>query len=147
MAGLTLILQVGYDLGRLAPPLVAWTCKAVSEAAAEAKTMNTLKKYLAELQDLEIATYGKDFLLTWEKTDDEIRALTLVAECFYQMHKERKPFRVFIPAWRSPSSATSPPGPASALPRPSTPWAWAFRNSTRRSRKSPTARRCARRRT
>src|SRR5450759_1511855 len=57
--------------------------------------MNTLKKQLAELQDLKIATYGKDFLLTWEKTDDEIRALTLVAECFYAMHKARKPFRVF----------------------------------------------------
>ena len=58
-------------------------------------TMNTLKRQLAELQNLKIATYGKDFLLTWEKTDDEIRALTLVAECFYAMHKGRKPFRVF----------------------------------------------------
>jgi len=57
--------------------------------------MNTLKTQLAELQNLQIGTYGKDFLLTWEKTDDEIRALTLVAECFYQMHKTRKPFRVF----------------------------------------------------
>ena len=38
--------------------------------------MNTLKKQLAELQELKIDTYGKDFLLTWEKTDDEIRALT-----------------------------------------------------------------------
>ena len=57
--------------------------------------MNILKKQLAELQNLKIATYGKDFLLTWDKTDDEIRALTLVAECFYAMHKARKPFRVF----------------------------------------------------
>jgi knotted carbamoyltransferase YgeW len=57
--------------------------------------MNTLKTQLAELQNLKIATYGKDFLLTWEKTDDEIRALTLVAECFYAMHKARQPFRVF----------------------------------------------------
>jgi knotted carbamoyltransferase YgeW len=58
-------------------------------------TMNSLQKQLAELQALKIATYGQDFLLTWEKTDDEIRALTLVAECFYAMHKARKPFRVF----------------------------------------------------
>ena len=57
--------------------------------------MNTLKNQLAELEDLKIATYGKDFLLTWEKPDDEIRALTLVAECFYALHKARKPFRVF----------------------------------------------------
>jgi knotted carbamoyltransferase YgeW len=54
-----------------------------------------MKTQLAELQKLKISTYGKDFLLTWEKTDDEIRALTLVAECLYAMHKARKPFRVF----------------------------------------------------
>ncbi len=58
-------------------------------------TLNALKPLLAELQDLKIATYGKDFLLTWEKTDDEIRALTLITECFYEMHKARRPFRVF----------------------------------------------------
>ena len=46
-------------------------------------TMNTLKTQLAELQNLKPNTYGKDFLLTWEKTDAEIRALTLVAECLY----------------------------------------------------------------
>jgi knotted carbamoyltransferase YgeW len=57
--------------------------------------MNTLKTQLVELQQLRIDTYGKDFLLTWEKTDDEIRALTLVAECFYELHRARKPFRVF----------------------------------------------------
>ncbi len=57
--------------------------------------MNTLDKNVAELQKLTLGAYGKDFLLTWEKTDDEIRALMLVAECFYQMHKDRRPFRVF----------------------------------------------------
>jgi knotted carbamoyltransferase YgeW len=57
--------------------------------------MNALKTQLAELQELEMATYGRDFLLTWEKTDQEIRALTLIGECFYQMHKARRPFRVF----------------------------------------------------
>jgi hypothetical protein len=45
--------------------------------------MNTLKTQLAELQQLSIDTSGGAFLLTWEKTDDEIRALTLVAECSY----------------------------------------------------------------
>jgi len=44
--------------------------------------VNTLKTQLAELEQLSISTYGKDFRLTWEKTDDEIRALTLLAECF-----------------------------------------------------------------
>jgi knotted carbamoyltransferase YgeW len=57
--------------------------------------MNTLKPQLAELRKLSIDTYGKDFLLTWEKSDDEIRALTLMAECCYELHRARKPFRVF----------------------------------------------------
>src|SRR5512143_3068972 len=57
--------------------------------------MNSSKTLLAELQHLRTDTYGKDFLLTWEKTDAEIRALTLIAECLSEMHKVRKPFRVF----------------------------------------------------
>jgi knotted carbamoyltransferase YgeW len=57
--------------------------------------MNTLKGQIAELSELKTNTYGKDFLLTWEKTDAEIRALLLVAECLSEMHKARKPFKVF----------------------------------------------------
>ena len=50
---------------------------------------------LAELEALRTDTYGRDFLLTWERSDAEIRALTLIAECFYELHRARKPFRVF----------------------------------------------------
>jgi len=57
--------------------------------------MNTLKKNIAQMRDLKIAAYDKDFLLTWEKTGDEIRALALLAECLYALHKAGKPFRVF----------------------------------------------------
>ena len=57
--------------------------------------MNTLKTQLAELRELKTDTYGKDFLLTWEKTDAEIRALLLVAECLSEMHQAGKPFRAF----------------------------------------------------
>ena len=57
--------------------------------------MKTLQKYLDELSKLKANTYGKDFLLTWEKTDDEIRALTLVAESLSELHKAKKSFRVF----------------------------------------------------
>ncbi len=53
------------------------------------------KKVIAELDKLKLGTYAKDFLLTWEKSDDEIRALTLVAECLSELHKVRKPLRVF----------------------------------------------------
>jgi knotted carbamoyltransferase YgeW len=48
-----------------------------------------------QLQKLKINTYGKDFLLTWEKTEEEIRALTLVTETLNELHKAGKSFRVF----------------------------------------------------
>ena len=57
--------------------------------------MNTLLENIDKLEKLKINTYGKDFLLTWEKKEDEIRALTLVAETLYELHKAGKPFRVF----------------------------------------------------
>ena len=57
--------------------------------------MNSLKQPLAELAKLKTDTYGKDFLLTWEKSDADIRALTLVAECLSELHAARRPFRVF----------------------------------------------------
>jgi len=57
--------------------------------------MKTLQKHLDELSKLKANTYGKDFLLTWEKMDDEIRALTLVTESLSELHKAKKSFRVF----------------------------------------------------
>src|SRR5664280_2542415 len=57
--------------------------------------MKSLLDNIAELEKLKINTYGKDFLLTWEKTADEIRALTLVAETLNELHKAGKPFRSF----------------------------------------------------
>ena len=57
--------------------------------------MNTLKNCISDLQSLKINTYNSDFLLTWQKSDDEIRALSLIAECLYEMHRAGKPFRVF----------------------------------------------------
>ena len=57
--------------------------------------MNIFKKQLAELAKLKTDSYNKDFLVTWEKSDAEIRALALVAECLSEMHKAKKPFRVF----------------------------------------------------
>jgi len=57
--------------------------------------MKALKEQLEELQKLKFNSYGKDFLLTWEKSDAEIRALTLVAECLSELHRAQKPFRIF----------------------------------------------------
>jgi knotted carbamoyltransferase YgeW len=39
--------------------------------------------------------HGKDFLLTWEKSDAEIRALALVAEVLSELHRAGRPLRVF----------------------------------------------------
>jgi knotted carbamoyltransferase YgeW len=57
--------------------------------------MKTLKQKLAELSKLKTTGYGRDFLLTWEKSDAEIRALTLVAECLNELHQAGKSLRVF----------------------------------------------------
>ena len=57
--------------------------------------MKTHEKQLAELQSLKLDCYGKDFLLTWEKTDDELRAVLLLAGLFSALHQEGRSFRVF----------------------------------------------------
>jgi len=57
--------------------------------------MKTLKTLLDELSALECDCYGKDFLLTWEKTGDELRAVLLLAELFSELHRAGRPCRVF----------------------------------------------------
>jgi len=57
--------------------------------------MKTLKTLLDELSALECDCYGKDFLLTWEKTAEELRAVLLLAELLSEMHRAGRPFRVF----------------------------------------------------
>ena len=50
--------------------------------------MKTLKK-------LKFNSYGKDFLLTWEKSEQELRAVVALAELFSEMHKAGKSFKTF----------------------------------------------------
>lgn len=50
---------------------------------------------IKQLKKLKIGTFNKDFLLTWEQTDDEIKAVVLVAELFKEMHKAGLSFRAF----------------------------------------------------
>jgi knotted carbamoyltransferase YgeW len=57
--------------------------------------MKTHAKPLDELQSLKLDCYGKDFLLTWEKTEDELRAVMLLARLFSAMHQTGQSFRVF----------------------------------------------------
>ncbi len=57
--------------------------------------MNQLHHYPARLREYPSTSYGKDFLLTWEKSDDEIRGLALLTECLSEMHRARKSFRLY----------------------------------------------------
>jgi knotted carbamoyltransferase YgeW len=57
--------------------------------------MKTLKKQLDELQKLKFNSFGKDFLLTWEKSGDELCAVVALAELFSEMHRAGKSFRTF----------------------------------------------------
>ncbi len=50
--------------------------------------MDTLKSLISQLQSLKTDSYKKDFLLTWEKTLDEIKATGIVAECLKLMHQQ-----------------------------------------------------------
>ncbi|NUM37356.1 MAG: knotted carbamoyltransferase YgeW [Candidatus Brocadiae bacterium] len=57
--------------------------------------LHTLQNKIQELKKLKIQMFQRDFLLTWEKTYDEILATLLVAECFKEMHKHNISFRIF----------------------------------------------------
>jgi knotted carbamoyltransferase YgeW len=53
------------------------------------------RKKLNELEDLKIKMFQEDFLLTWEKSEDEIKATLLVAEMLKLMHKENISTKIF----------------------------------------------------
>jgi knotted carbamoyltransferase YgeW len=56
---------------------------------------NVITRLVSELEPLEADTCNKDFLLTWERTDDEIRALAGMAEALSELHRRGKSLRVF----------------------------------------------------
>jgi knotted carbamoyltransferase YgeW len=58
-------------------------------------TQKQLHAAIKELKKLKLGMFNKDFLLTWEKSDEEIKAVVLVAELFKEMHKAGIPFRTF----------------------------------------------------
>jgi knotted carbamoyltransferase YgeW len=57
--------------------------------------MTTISQKLAKIEDLDFRLYGKDFLLTAEKTRDELAAVIGVADVLKQMHRENISSRVF----------------------------------------------------
>ena len=50
---------------------------------------------MRELKKLKLGMFNKDFLLTWERSDDEIKGVVLVAEIFNHLHKAGISFRTF----------------------------------------------------
>lgn len=47
------------------------------------------------LRKLKTSLFNRDFLLTWEHSDDEIKAILLLAECLKELHKTGLSCRVF----------------------------------------------------
>jgi knotted carbamoyltransferase YgeW len=54
-----------------------------------------INKKLAEFKQLKPAMFGNDFLLTWERTLDDIKAAVLVAEIIKELHKNNISTRIF----------------------------------------------------
>lgn len=50
---------------------------------------------LNELETLKPDGFSKDFLLTWENSVDNLKALMLVAQILQLLHQDKKPWRIF----------------------------------------------------
>jgi knotted carbamoyltransferase YgeW len=58
-------------------------------------TQKQLQSALRELKNLTLGMFNKDFLLTWERSDDEIKGVVLVAEILKHLHKSGISVRSF----------------------------------------------------
>ena len=54
-----------------------------------------MKDYINKIKSLDLGNYGHDFLLTWNKTPDELEATLLLAEILRERHRQGKPNLVF----------------------------------------------------
>lgn len=57
--------------------------------------MNTFDNYLEQIKNLKTQLYGKDFLLTWDKTEDELKQTLLVAEALKYLRDQNISTKVF----------------------------------------------------
>jgi len=57
--------------------------------------MTKFSKKIEILNSLKMNSFGKDFLLTWEKSLDELKATLLTAEILKEMHKNNHSFKIF----------------------------------------------------
>ncbi len=56
---------------------------------------NLIMNKIAELEKLKTDLFGRDFLLTWEASNDDLKAIMLIAEILQALHKQKKPFKIF----------------------------------------------------
>jgi knotted carbamoyltransferase YgeW len=54
-----------------------------------------IKNRLKELQALDTDIFGRDFLLTWENSLDNLKTVMLVTEILQLLHREKKTWRIF----------------------------------------------------
>jgi len=54
-----------------------------------------IDRCLESLRGLSPAMHGGDFLLTWEKSNDDIRATLLVAQILDELHRTKRGYRIF----------------------------------------------------
>ena len=54
-----------------------------------------IKNLINELGSLKPDLFGNDFLLTWEKGNDSIKSVMLIAEILQELHRQKKPFQIF----------------------------------------------------
>jgi len=57
--------------------------------------MNEIYNRLRELEKLSCNLYNKDFLLTWENSVDNLKAVMLIAEILQMLHTQKKVWRIF----------------------------------------------------
>ncbi|RLC50515.1 MAG: knotted carbamoyltransferase YgeW [Candidatus Cloacimonadota bacterium] len=57
--------------------------------------MEILLEKLKRLEKLNLQMFGKDFLLTWEKSIDDLKATLLVTEILKEMHKNNYSLKIF----------------------------------------------------
>ncbi len=50
---------------------------------------------IGELEGLKTDLFSRDFLLTWDVSNDDLKAVMLVAEILQLMHRDKKPFKIF----------------------------------------------------
>jgi len=56
---------------------------------------NLIQQSLLELDQIQSKLLGKDFLLTWDKGLDDLKAVIYVAEILKALHRQKKSFKVF----------------------------------------------------